>query len=358
MDEPVTKETLQRWLPSEVTREHAAEQTAIALSLPSPNLRAAKQVCHELLSLPLTISPLELCEPLESLDAVSVIVERTTGERVAVSLPQPLWHAALASLLGPSARTSVPLEAERGALLYLAARLTQAALGDAFYVAGVTTTTESLCAALGIANAAGARWCARATVSIGDTPGSVVLFCATPLPEPTSSRSEHLASISVPCAITCGEVSLRISELRTIAEGDVILLDRFGMDLKKVGLNGCVRLAPLEGAALYWECVMHDGEVTLKGMETDDPPPPTHANLQDLPIRLHVELARLSMTVGELGALRVGHVLRLAKSTGDVVTLSAGGQPIATGEVVDVEGELGFRVTNLETSLVDNRDAP
>ena len=75
----------------------------------------------------------------------------------------------------------------------------------------------------------------------------------------------------------------------------------------------------------------------------------THVDpaLSELPVELEVELARLPLSLAELGALQPGAVLPLRVSAGDPVFLRAGDRRIGRAELVEVEGEVAARVLEL-----------
>ncbi len=62
-----------------------------------------------------------------------------------------------------------------------------------------------------------------------------------------------------------------------------------------------------------------------------------------------VELGNVELTIGELLRLGEGSVVTLTQSVGDDVVMLANGTPVASGEVVVVDGTLGFRVSALVT---------
>lgn len=62
-----------------------------------------------------------------------------------------------------------------------------------------------------------------------------------------------------------------------------------------------------------------------------------------------VELGNVAVTIGELLRMGEGSVVTLTQAVGDNVTLLANGTPVANGEVVVVDGTLGFRVADLIT---------
>ena len=75
----------------------------------------------------------------------------------------------------------------------------------------------------------------------------------------------------------------------------------------------------------------------------------THVDpaLSELPVELEVELARVSLSLAELGALHPGAVVSLQVDAGDPVFLRAGDRRIARAELVEVEGEVAARVLEL-----------
>jgi type III secretion protein Q len=75
----------------------------------------------------------------------------------------------------------------------------------------------------------------------------------------------------------------------------------------------------------------------------------THVDpaLSELPVELEVELARVPLSLAELGALQPGAVVPLRVSAGDPVFLRAGDRRIGRAELVEVEGEVAARVLEL-----------
>lgn len=67
----------------------------------------------------------------------------------------------------------------------------------------------------------------------------------------------------------------------------------------------------------------------------------------DAPIAVSVEIARFSLPLAELSAVQVGEVLTTGRAIGERVSLRAGDRVLATGELVDVDGEIGVRILEL-----------
>lgn len=65
----------------------------------------------------------------------------------------------------------------------------------------------------------------------------------------------------------------------------------------------------------------------------------------ETPLTVRLELGALEMSAAEWAALKPGDVLQSGRRLDEPVVLRAGGREIARGELVDVEGELGVRIT-------------
>jgi flagellar motor switch protein FliM len=69
--------------------------------------------------------------------------------------------------------------------------------------------------------------------------------------------------------------------------------------------------------------------------------------LNDVPLQLVVELARVAITAQEVLELHVGKVLDLGRGPGEPVELSINGRVVARGELVEIDGQLGVRIASL-----------
>ncbi len=66
-----------------------------------------------------------------------------------------------------------------------------------------------------------------------------------------------------------------------------------------------------------------------------------------MPVDVEVELTRLRLTLSELANLKPGTVLPLMINGAQPITLCVGDKAIARADLVDVDGELGARITEL-----------
>jgi flagellar motor switch/type III secretory pathway protein FliN len=65
------------------------------------------------------------------------------------------------------------------------------------------------------------------------------------------------------------------------------------------------------------------------------------------PVGLAIELGRLHLSLAQVADLRPGDVLDLGRSADDPVLITSGGDPVARGTLVSVDGGLGVRITRL-----------
>ena len=72
-------------------------------------------------------------------------------------------------------------------------------------------------------------------------------------------------------------------------------------------------------------------------------------NLAALPVRVHIVLTQLEMTLAELNKLRPGSILELDHEKSEFVQLAVNGKIAGTGELVEIEGRLGVRISKWNT---------
>jgi flagellar motor switch protein FliN/FliY len=104
-------------------------------------------------------------------------------------------------------------------------------------------------------------------------------------------------------------------------------------------LAGRLRREPLPREALF---VSSPIEPTSAAAASSPPVAPT-----DIPITLIVELGRVSLPVHRVADLKPGDVIELGRHAREPVELTSGGKLVARGELVQVDTELGVRVTNV-----------
>jgi flagellar motor switch protein FliN/FliY len=74
--------------------------------------------------------------------------------------------------------------------------------------------------------------------------------------------------------------------------------------------------------------------------------------LRDVPVEVAVQIGRARMTIGETLELGPGSIITLDRLAGEPVDLLVNGRGVARGEVVVIDEEFGFRVTEVVGSAV------
>jgi len=192
------------------------------------------------------------------------------------------------------------------------------------------------------------------------------------------ARLKRLAP-EVTLRLLLGETSVELGELARLERDDVLVIEKLHAGLRDGRFAGRLRLRAGDGPGavivgtprgaetgagfdtlgeealtLYVEEI-HGGEgsgaTERKMMAADETGGATAEEgaspLDGLALTVHVELAARRMSLESLAGLRVGQVIELDCKPTDPVDLIAEGRRIARGELVDIEGQLGVRVTQL-----------
>lgn len=138
-----------------------------------------------------------------------------------------------------------------------------------------------------------------------------------------------LAELSLPLSLRDGAASLPPQDLAALGVGDVVLLDEDVARQELVMPGGFTVRGRTEGD------VFHVEELSMTETQAS------------YPLTLSVEVARVTVTFGELARLEPGAVLPLEARRDGAVVLRAGERAVARGQLVDVEGALGVRVLAL-----------
>ena len=188
-----------------------------------------------------------------------------------------------------------------------------------------------------------------------------------------AARLERLRRLvpDLPMRPVVGEADVSAAALAELETGDVVVVSRPGVrfgaggaasgrlgvrlgDGRGVVLAGAVETSAETGAAaLAVETILHGGrapaaEHLLMTEETRDEAEDEGAlALGELWLTLNVELAARRISLDELSRLRAGQLLELGCRATDPVELVVDGRTVARGELVDLEGQLGVRITQL-----------
>ena len=143
-----------------------------------------------------------------------------------------------------------------------------------------------------------------------------------------------------------------------IAKNNPVRAKTFVTELRdKVSI---LKLHPLGKAQATQSAVSSDGLQILEpyrinqGVDMSQDPPARPSDepgadqlLRELPVEIICELGRVKMSGRELLELEPGAVVPVARPLAGPIDLTIGGRVVARGELVDIEGDLGVRVTEV-----------
>jgi type III secretion system YscQ/HrcQ family protein len=165
------------------------------------------------------------------------------------------------------------------------------------------------------------------------------------------AAAERLATVA---SVELAATTLRFAELAGARAGDAVVFDGAawpGEGERLVALRIGDRAAPARLSAEGRLALAGRFQAVVKGTGpmTDDPDEPARDSAEVLaaaPIEIVAELGRIVLRGDEVLALGEGSVLALGRP-GTTVDLVVGGRTWARGELVNVDGELGVRITEL-----------
>jgi type III secretion protein Q len=249
----------------------------------------------------------------------SLAVECTFAARLADHVAGGTGAPAPTAALSPAQRTVVEL-AVLGALDAVASESdVEAALAPRLGTRP-TTPDRPVCVEVSV-TAAGAE--GRALLCL---PGAALRALRG-----TPALPAALADVPVPATLRIARAEVDPADVAQLAEGDVLALDRApGTEAARLLPGGLEAHGRLDGDALEV-----DGLRDPEGAAVEGP----------APVVLGIELASLSLPLGEISRIAPGAVLGLGLDRRGLVRLRIGDREVARGELVDVDGAVGVRIT-------------
>jgi type III secretion system YscQ/HrcQ family protein len=108
----------------------------------------------------------------------------------------------------------------------------------------------------------------------------------------------------------------------------------------RLTLTGPLRFVPMPREAIPVNPSAEPTPTPATTTSTDTDP-------TDVPVTLAVELGRINLPLRRLADLKPGDVLELGRHSREPIELTSGGRLVARGELVQIDTELGVRVTNI-----------
>ncbi len=184
-------------------------------------------------------------------------------------------------------------------------------------------------------------------------------------------RAKH-SSLEVPIAFTAGFFDLSHDQMQSVDVGDFIFLDRMPynprtqkgtleMDLCGVPLfhvkvkEDQIKIMGYAQFAKESEMDSEENAPIPEETTADVPPipveeehPPAMVSPENVPLQIHVEVARIKLTLEKLLQLQPGNVLDLAIQPEQGVSLTLNGKVVGRGELIEMGERLGVKITELK----------
>jgi flagellar motor switch protein FliN len=328
-------------------RADVALMRALDRHLQGPRAATAWPTLAKVLGAPPVVTPLlaravEGPEVRGELGGDALVVLSSADQAFAVAVPSELAVRLCLKALGAAEEEAVaprPLSpAERGVLTYLVLAAL-ARVGGQARVEGMADA-DAVAARLGPGPVAVLPLVLR----VGELCGEVRILLPQALllrPPPGLLAAELLERAGPLLARLPAELPVELArtvfgsaELGALGRGDVVVFAGGRRPWLRVGRGG-FRLG-------------EPGWRILSDFEPGEEGDMSHSlSIEGLPVELVVELGRVRTNARQVLELRPGSIVELARPAGAPVDLVAAGRVLARGELVDVEGELGVRVTEI-----------
>jgi flagellar motor switch/type III secretory pathway protein FliN len=178
------------------------------------------------------------------------------------------------------------------------------------------------------------QWTARRLASLGQTPLSIpIVACAT------AARVADVASLRVGDAWLPG--GWRLEAVPEGATGAWSLRGRVLLAAPSAASGVRAQLVESGRLVLSGEADAVDGEAEMTDPERDET---VVDAVGDVPVIVRVEIGEARMAARDWASLERGDVITVGRRVGELVLLRVGGVPVARGELVNVDGEVGVRI--------------
>jgi flagellar motor switch/type III secretory pathway protein FliN len=202
------------------------------------------------------------------------------------------------------------------------------------------------------------------TLHIGSSAYTVVVGAVLPwrpTAEPTTNLDlELLGQLPIPVPVVVGASAALREELALLAPGTAYMSGA-GLWIDQQLAGHGVFIAP--ECEWGWSVALQPGGKIVIGDHTvtlnqDEPRAATDSvnsaeplgladTLLEVPVIVRVEVGCVTLPARQWATLRPGDVIETGQPLGEPVTLRVAGEAVATGELVNVDGELGVRISRL-----------
>lgn len=149
--------------------------------------------------------------------------------------------------------------------------------------------------------------------------------------------------------VEIGSLELKIIEINQLESADILLID-----LSAERGKAKLRLASGDSFQVQFQAaqlILETGATTMSDISNQN----AITSIADIPIRLTFDLGDLVLPFKEVQSLTQGSVVNLNTPVTQAVTIRSLNRVIGMGELIDIEGQLGVKITKLlEPIVVEN----
>jgi len=183
------------------------------------------------------------------------------------------------------------------------------------------------------------------------------LVAAAPLPRWTKAELSGLGPTPIALPVVATLSSVTATDIALLRPGDAFLPGRWPLSraADKAGWLGPVILASPDADRGFSAELVEGHRLMLTGgieplgaeeveMGDSEGNEALITAVGDVPVLVRVEIGEARMAAREWASLAAGDVIALGRRIGERVVLRIGGVPVARGDLVDVDGEVGVRI--------------
>ena len=161
-----------------------------------------------------------------------------------------------------------------------------------------------------------------------------------------SDQNENWESLETNLSIEIGQTALSIQDINNLKPSDVLIPDDNEFQTEKR-----VRLR-LKTDLYCCAALNSDSDKTLTittgwNAMADNEPQQNIDQINKVPVQLSFDLGHKTLSFNEIKQLRPGYIIDLPTSLPEVVQIKAQNKQIGSGELVEVDGRIGIRITSL-----------
>jgi type III secretion protein Q len=167
---------------------------------------------------------------------------------------------------------------------------------------------------------------------------------------PPAQNAIDAVNLPVKLFVEIGMTWLELDEISRLQVRDTILFDWCFLEEDNqlwIGFDHWGLRALRKGRDLLVTEKLTERGWTVHPSEAPELPAAPLGDLEYLPLRVVFDLGEISMTLGEIQTLQVGQPITLARPLSSAVHIRVNGALIGTGDLVEIEGELGVTVASL-----------